>query len=204
MDVSETLKTAWAAVERADLPEKIQETAFREAVRLFAPVEAVTSPPARLVREETPKAGAEDVTAQNAGGAVSVVAESEIYERVAAHTGVDRDLLEQLIHLDGDAIKISVAGLRLGKNNAERARAVVQILTIARGFGFEETDTPLEVIRAECDRLKVYDQANFSGQVKALSGYVVTGSGNHRRVRARGAGIQGFPALVTSIVGGES
>ena len=37
MEVSETLKKAWTAVEDAGLPEKIQEAAFREAVRLLIP-----------------------------------------------------------------------------------------------------------------------------------------------------------------------
>src|SRR5947209_9502749 len=44
MDVSATLKTAWKAVESAGLPEQIQEAAFREAVRLLAPTEPVSSP----------------------------------------------------------------------------------------------------------------------------------------------------------------
>jgi hypothetical protein len=63
---------------------------------------------------------------------------------------------------------------------------VAQTLTIARGFGLEENETPLEVIRSECTRLKVYDSANFSSQLAKLAGYVVSGSGQNRRLRAKG------------------
>lgn len=167
MELTETLKAAWAAVESADLPEKIHEVAFREAVRLLTPVQPV-SPVAIAPPQTNLSANAGTPTGGKADDdAVPAVTEEEIYTRVAAHTGVDRDALEKLVHLDGSVIKVSIPGLRLGRNNAERARAVAQILTVARGFGFEESGTPLEAIRTECERLKVYDQANFSSQIKA-------------------------------------
>jgi hypothetical protein len=204
MEVSETLRTAWEAVKNAELPEEIHEAAFREAVRLLAPdrsVSPVGSGPRQTSVANTPPRPTGG-TAED-GSAAPTVSEEEIYTRVATHTSVDRDLLEQLVHLDGNVIKISVPGLRLGRNNAERARTVAQILTVTRGFGFEEPGTPLEVIRTECERLKVYDQANFSSQIKALTGYVITGTGPNRRLRARGAGIQAFASLVATLIGGE-
>lgn len=202
MEVSDTLKAAWSAVESAELPEKIHEVAFREAVRLIAPIQYGAAVGGGLLQPAGYDAGVRRTAPEASGdGTIPEVSEREIYDRVATNAGVDRDLLEQLVHLDGDAIKISVAGLKLGRNNAERTRAVAQILAVCRGFGFEETDTSLEVIRAECDRLKVYDRDNFSSQIKALNGYVITGSGNSRRLRARGAGIEAFPTLVGTIVG---
>jgi hypothetical protein len=128
------------------------------------------------------------------------VGENEIYERVVEHTGADRERLEQVLHLDDGTVRVSLPGLRLGRNNAERTRAVAQILTIARGFGQEETETSLEVIRSECARLKVYDSANFSSHIGKLAGYVVSGSGQMRRLRPTSPGIQAFPALVDSLV----
>ena len=97
---------------------------------------------------------------------------------------------------------VSIAGIKLGKNNAERTRAVAQILAMTRGFGLGESDTPLEVVRAECDRLKVYDQNNFAAHMKALNGYVVTGTGQNRRLRAKGPGISAFAGLVDDLLGG--
>jgi hypothetical protein len=203
MEVSETLKQAWAAVEDASLPEKLHEAAFREAVRLLAPAPVVAVSAAGVQRVGKP--GGTDGGAGGTNGDSGItVSEEDIYDRVVAQTGVDRVKLEQVVHLDDGVLKVSIPGLKLGKNNAERARAVAQILTITRGFGIEEHETSLDVIRAECDRLRVYDQNNFSGHMKALSGYLITGSGGNRRVRAKGAGIAAFPSLVDKLLGAES
>jgi len=206
MEVSETLKKAWAAVGDAGLPEQIHEVAFREAVRLLVPQPVavpsiVTAAP--VVKPSGPGgSGAGGPGGERSSGEINV-SEDVIYDRVVAQTGVDRDKLEQVVHLDGDVLKVSIPGLKLGKNNAERARAVAQILTITRGFGIEESETSLELIRSECDRLRVYDQNNFSGHMKALVGYVITGTGANRRVRAKGPGIAAFPSLVANLLGSE-
>jgi hypothetical protein len=205
MEVSETLKKAWAAVKDAGLPESIHEVAFREAVRLLVPGPAASAPsPTAPQVASLGGSGKGNVDGAGSNGAGGItVPETKIYDRVVAQTGVDRDKLEQLVHLDGDVLKVSVPGLKLGKTNAERARAVAQILTITRGFGVEETETSLELIRAECDRLRVYDQNNFSGHMKALVGFVITGTGANRRVRAKGPGIAAFPSLVDNLLGAE-
>jgi hypothetical protein len=204
MAVSDTLKAAWEAVESAELPKEIQAVAFREAVRLLAPDRSV--PPAPVGTRHQSNVGANATTASgdnSTGDASPGISEEEIYDRVAAHTGVDRDLLERLIHLDGDTVKISIPGLSLGRNNADRTRTVAQVLTVTRGFGFEEPGTLVDTIRSECERLKVYDQANFATQIKKVNGFVITGNGSARRLRARGAGIEAFAPLVNSLVGGE-
>ena len=207
MEVSETLKKAWAAVEDAGLPERIHEVAFREAVRLLVPAPVIPAAVAAAPQAGKPGGAGSGAGGSSGGGSNGdigiTVSEDELYARVVTHTGVDRDRLEQVVHLDGDVLKVSIPGIRLGRNNAERARAVAQILTIARGFGLDESETSLEVIRAECDRLRVYDQNNFSSHMKALNGYVITGTGASRRVRAKSAGIQAFPALLESLLGAK-
>jgi hypothetical protein len=200
MDVSETLKRAWAAVQDASLPESMHEVAFREAMRLLAPDPGFVPMRSQMGNSVGPAGGG----SAGAGGDVPVtIGEDEMYERVVQQTGVDRDKLDQLVHMDDDGPKISIAGLKLGRNNAERTRAVAQILTIVRGFGLGESETQLEVIRAECDRLKVYDSANFSSHLKALTGYVINGSGQNRRLRAKGPGVAAFSGLVSSLLGAE-
>lgn len=198
MDVSETLRTAWAAVENADLPEAVHEVAFAEAVRLLVPVQVAAAAVTRVGKREGERFRADPASLDEDAGIG--VPEEVIYERVAAQTGVARDQLEQVVHLDGDVLKVSLPGLKLGNNNAERTRAVAQILTVSRSFGLEESETSLEVVRTECIRLRVYDQNNFSSHIKALSGYVVTGSGTNRRLRAKSAGIAAFSAVVEALV----
>jgi hypothetical protein len=135
--------------------------------------------------------------------AVLNVTEQQVCERVATATGVAADQIERLIFVEGDTIKLTLPALKLGKNNAERTRNVARILVITRGFGLEENDTPVEVIRSEVIRLKCYDPANFSSHLSTLDGYVITGSGATRRIRAKSPGIQAFSALVDSLAGLE-
>lgn len=208
MEVSETLKKAWTAVEDAGLPEKIQEVAFREAVRLLVPTQVVAAVPAAAPRTsgQTGKSGATgggDTSGGGSNGDGSKITEDEstILEKVEQHTGVSREKLEELVHLDDGVLRISLAGIKLGKNNADKTRAIAQILTIVRGFGLDENETSLELVRAEAQRLKCYDSANFSSQVKVLNGYLITGSGINRHIRAKSGGINGFPAFVDSLLG---
>jgi hypothetical protein len=201
MDVSAVLKDAWSSVEKAGVPEAIQPMAFREAMRLLAPDGPATGAANRAgaasARGSTRRAAASGDS--DDGGRALTVTEDEIYERVVRNTGADRGKLEEVVHLDDDGLRVSLPGLKLGRNNADRTRAVAQILTITRGFGLEESDTPLEVIRTECNRLKVYDAANFSTQISKLNGFVVSGSGQTRRLRAKSPGIQSFPALLDAL-----
>jgi hypothetical protein len=100
-----------------------------------------------------------------------------------------------------DGPRLSLAGIKLGKSTADRARAVAQVLTIVRGFGVEEDATPIDIVRVECIRLKVYDQKNFITQLSRLDGYTIVGSGANRRLRAKGPAVAAFPALVDSLLG---
>jgi hypothetical protein len=206
MEVSEVLKQAWAAVRDAGLPESIQPVAFREAVRLLSPPTYLAEP--RFQAAPSGKPG----RANGGGGKINssdgngdhgelAVTEAEIYDRVVQQTGVDRDKLEQLVHRDGDAIKIGLPGIKLGKYNADKTRTVAQILTIVRGFGLEEDETSVEIVRSEVQRLKCYDSANFSSQLGKLNGFVITGTGANRRIRAKSPGIAAFPHLVDAVVG---
>jgi hypothetical protein len=201
VDVHAVLSEAWSEVEKAGLPTEIQAIAFREAVRLLAP-EGGTARRAggASTGHATSGVRAEGVSEPNGGDRGVTISEEEIYDRVVMHAGVDRRKLEAVVHLDDDGPRVSLPGLKLGSNNADRTRAVAQIITITRGFGLDEAETPLELIRAECSRLKVYDSANFSTQISKLSGYVVSGSGQGRRLRAKSQGIQHFPALLDSLV----
>lgn len=210
MEVSETLKKAWTAVEDAGLPEKIQEVAFREAVRLLVPTQVVATAPAAAPSTSGETRKSAQTTAStgsgtsgggsNGDGSKITEAESTILDKVEQHTGVSRSKLEELVHLDDGVLKVSLPGIKLGKNNADKTRAITQILTIVRGFGLDEDETSLELVRAEAQRLKCYDSANFSSQVKVLNGYLITGSGANRRIRAKSGGINGFPAVVDSLL----
>jgi len=212
MEVSETLKKAWAAVEDAGLPDKIHEVAFREAVRLLVPV--VTAAPAAAPREDGQRGksgstgdgasiGGSGGWGSNGDGTKIAEAEAAILDKVETHADVSRTKLAELVHLDDDVVKVSIPGIKLGKNNADKTRAIAQIITIVRGFGLDEQETSVELVRAEAQRLRCYDQANFAAHLGKLNGYLITGSGTNRRIRAKAAGIQSFAALVDSLLDGS-
>lgn len=210
MEVSETLRRAWTAVEDAGLPEEIQQVAFREAVRLLVPGQVLTAP--AVTANASGQAGNSQMMSGFPGSSTSrgassddglkiTEAESVILDKVEQQTGVPRAKLAELVYLDDGVLKISLPGIKLGKNNADKTRAVAQILTIVRGFGLDEDETSLELVRDEAQRLKCYDSSNFSAHVKALDGYLVAGNGGNRRIRAKSGGISGFPAFVEKILG---
>lgn len=209
MEVSKTLKEAWTAVEEAGLPEEIWAVAFREAVRLLAPPMATAElgragKPDRAGSGEPPAGGG---AIASGGGAVGnsgdiAVPDRELLEKVATQTGVELGKLDELVHVDQGALKISIPGIRLGNNNADKTRAIAQIFTVVRGFGLGEDGTSVELVRNEAQRLKCYDSANFSSQLSKLQGYVIKGSGANRRIHAKASGLNDFAALVDSVLGG--
>jgi hypothetical protein len=203
VEVSELLKKAWAAVEEARLPDGVQGVAFREAMRVLAPSPGPAAAPPQRDNAGTGRTSSGTIAARgkenlNEDGGIQVP-EEEIFDKVAEHTGVDRSKLEEIVHLDGGDLRVNLPGFKLGSNNAERARTVAQILTIVRGFGLDENETSVEEVRREVIRLKCYDGANFSSQLRALNGFLVTGAGPKRRIRAKAGGIQAFPNLVDTL-----
>ena len=195
-EVSVMLKKAYEAVVGAEIPDHLHEVAFCEAMRMLVPT---AQPVIATGRPGVP--GIVERSAGPAEDATPSVPEDVMYDRVVTQTGAGRAKIEQLVHMDNGVPTITIPGMRLGKNNAEKTRAIAQILTLVRGFGLGEADTPLEVVRNEAIRLKCYDSANFTAQLSKLDGYVITGSGQNRRVRAKANGIQSFPALVDVLVG---
>jgi hypothetical protein len=200
MDTSEVLKEAWAAVEKASLPDKIHEVAFREAVRLVSPPvgAAAGGKSGRAGKSAAGGGGTGNTSGSSATEGSIQMSEDELLAKVVEQTGADQAKLEALVYLDEGVLKISLPGIKLGKNNADKTRTVAKILTIVRGFGLEEDGTSVELIRSEAQRLKCYDPANFAAHLTKLDGYVITG-GPNRKVRAKAAGIEAFPSVVDAL-----
>ncbi|TFB90457.1 hypothetical protein E3O44_02255 [Cryobacterium algoricola] len=129
------------------------------------------------------------------------LSDDELVQKVSNGTGATAAALSNLIYLDDGALRLNLPGIKLGKNNADRTRTIAAIFTIVRSFGLDEDDTSVELVREEAQRLKCYDSANFSSQLKALQGFVIKGTGNYRRIQAKGPGITDFPGLVAKLTG---
>ena len=211
MELTESIRTAWAAVEDAGVPEHMQEVAFKEALRsLLGPARdgALSPPGARAGAGSRAKdAGGsgsklDDSEGSEGGDGTTAVDERAVITAVSEHTGVPVEKLEQVFHVDNGVVKLSVNHTALGKNSAEKARATAQIITVVRKIGMGHNDTDFDLIRDECQRKHFYDSKNFaSAHMPGIDGFVVKGEGRNKRLEARTTGINAFPGLVDKVLG---
>lgn len=204
MELVESIKLAWAAVEESGVPEQMQEFAFKEALRSLLG----TAAPARPGLDRPASAGAgtgsvggyDDGESEDAGA--GTVDERAVIAAVSEHTGVPAEKLEQVFHIDNSLVKISVNHNALGKNAADKARATAQIITVVRKIGMGHGDTDFDIIRDECQRKHFYDSKNFaSAHMPGIDGFVVRGEGRSKRLEARTSGINAFPNLIDKVLG---
>jgi len=205
MELAESIKVAWAAVEESGVPDHMQELAFKEALRSLlgtgqpaAPAAAPGSGGGSKARGSSGGAGGGD----GEGEGEAAVDEQTVIAAVAEHTGVSAERLERVFHIENGVVKVSVNHSVLGSNAADKARATAQIITVIRKIGMGHADTPFAIIRDECQRKHFYDVKNFaSGHMTGIDGFVIKGEGRNKRLEARGAGITAFPDLIDKILG---
>lgn len=204
MELAESIKTAWAAVEDSGVPENMQELAFKEALRLLL---GTAQPVAPAGRGSDAGAGSGSGSKQSVldpgeGDGPSNVDEQAVIAAVSDHTGVPAEKMEQVFHIGNGAVKVSVNHNALGKNSADKARATAQIITVVRKIGLGHNDTDFDIIRDECQRKHFYDSKNFaSGHMPGIDGFVVKGEGRNKRLEARTSGINAFSGLIDKVLG---
>lgn len=211
MELAESIRTAWAAVQDSGVPEHMQELAFKEALRS---VLGTTQPAALSSRGARTSGGLGGRDANDSGPKFDgseggeggdghkTVDEQAVIAAVAEHTGVPAEKLEQVFHIDNGAVKLSVNHNALGKNAAEKARSTAQIIAVVRKVGMGHNDTDFDVIRDECQRKHFYDSKNFaSSHLPGIEGFVVKGEGRNKRLEARTSGISAFPDLIDKVLG---
>ena len=199
MDISEVLEKAWAAVDKAKVPESLRETAFKEAVRLMTPQSAKTEPAAgqklkakrkvkgpRAARSPAPEKTTEQARVGDA---------DSFFNRLSEETGVARDKLERVIHIDQGVPRINMVARHLGSTVKDRQVVVGQILPVVRTYGLDESETSVAVIRAEADRLHILD-TNLNTRLADLEGITYGGPGNARTLRVRPPGVKAFARIV--------
>lgn len=184
----------------AELPEGVKEIAFREVLRFML----IGSEPVGKPRfnPRSTGVGAGTVSGQGVDSSGVEVDEAEVFAKVEHETGVSADKLERILMIDDGVIKMVLPGKDLGKNTAEAARVVAQVITVVGAYGLDRRDTEYEVIRKECDRLRVYDSKNFASKhLPNIPGFVTKGSGSARRLEAKAFGVKAFSDVVDTLVG---
>jgi hypothetical protein len=200
MLTSDVIKEAWSAVTEAGLPDVVKETAFREVLRFML----TGSGPVGKPRFNPRSTGSEGGTVSSQGGDSGTVEvdEAEVFAKVEHETGVSAEKLERILMIDDGVIKMIMPGKDIGKNTAEAARVVAQVITVVGAYGLDRRDTEYEVIRKECDRLRVYDSKNFASKhLPNIPGFVTKGSGSARRLEAKAVGVKAFSEVVDTLLG---
>jgi hypothetical protein len=214
-DVSDLLTKAWAAVEMANLPPALHEVAFREAVRLLSSERSDTDHTSSRVeaapkRRNNPSGGRRAARATTSAKksrhmdseVAPKVTEDEFFQKVETETGVARERLERLTHLENGSPHISVSARMLGTTEKARMVAVAQVLPVLRRYGLDEDETSTTIVRDECKRLKCLDDKNINSYLASgLEGILYTGPSTNRRLRVRPPGVRAFATIVAQVLG---
>lgn len=219
VEINEILSKAWSEVEKASIPADLNETAFREAIRLLSDgVDASGGVAAKTVngaakkstaKKQTRSASTSKTTSARARAKPAVddsalpdITEDEFFRKLEEQTGVDRDKLEQVLYLDGKTPRVNLVARKLGDDLKSRMVAVARILPVARQYGLDEDATSFKVVRDECTRLKCLD-TNVNKYVGGLDGILYSG-GRSKVLKVRPDGVKAFSKLVDELLSESS
>lgn len=190
MELAESIKTAWAAVEESGVPDQMQELAFKEALRSLLGTTPQNGPGSGLRTPLTPQFKDSDGEQEQE----ITASEEEVIQRVSDETGVPVEKLEAVFHIDGDVVKLIGPHGKYGSSTSDQARSVARIVTVVRKLGMGHADTSFETIKDACESKHCYDSKNFASQhMPRIDGFVVKGDGRNRRLEAKGGGYHGVP-----------
>ncbi|QII07528.1 hypothetical protein BH93_21035 [Rhodococcoides fascians A25f] len=193
MDASEALKKAWEAVEAAGVPDSLQEVAFSRALDLIlGPPISGADPkvPHGVTHTQPALPGREDNTTSSASGELS---EEAFYVKMSEGTGVGKDVLERLVHIDKGAPHLLLKGPQLPKNTAQAQKFITLVITVACHYFTGENEIASSHARDECEEYNVMD-TNYNRNVDRIENFISTGSGQNRKVKIRRALLDSFGA----------
>jgi hypothetical protein len=198
VEATEVLSKAWAAVQESGVPEHLQEIAFKEAVTLLKPPggarrpaadNSTRSPDTQIIGEASDPAPLVDV--------------DELMDKFSTESGISSSELIEVFFFDPDGTAhLNVAARRLGDSTAAKAKAVAAAIAAAYHFASDEPLVPVELIRAECIRLKCFDKKNFFTHMGNTPGTVLSGTGSGRVLRIKSTEIEGALRAVVNLARG--
>jgi hypothetical protein len=197
--LAEILKQAAAAVDKADLPSELHTPAFEKAVDLLGGLggqgfdsgadqkDGVTPP-----RERNDKD--------------SDISNGISLEAIATKTEASIEDVEEAYGLDSGELRIIIPGSKLAKTDAGGSKQLAILVVAGRAAtGLDPEWTASEEIREVCRDFGVFNSANFSSTIKALSDeFRFTGTKQGLKVRMTRKGWEAARDLITEIAGGAS
>lgn len=170
MSIEELLQKAWAAVEKANVPESLQVVAFQEAMDYLRSIEngrgGDDRRKAKRQQSSTKKRQATKRTNGDAGGDApeEIPDEDTFFSQLATESGIDEDRLRDVLHLTKTGIvHVTPPTKDLGASVAQQAKCVIALVASARSRGLGEQPVSADAVRAEAKRKHCFDQNNFAG-----------------------------------------
>jgi hypothetical protein len=175
VEAYELIAQAWKAVEKAGVPEALQEVAFKEAVAILRETEA--DGPASggtAVTAKPPATGAPAKRGPSRTGAsrqpsttdsTDVVDEDTFFRGLAHESGVTEDDLRDILNLTKDGkVQVTPPTRTLGKTQAEQAKTVIALVAGARSRGLGERPVSADAVRREVERKGCLQVNNFASK----------------------------------------
>lgn len=173
-ELRDRLKRAADAVEAAEVPSDLRGIAFEHSLKALG-VGASTAGIGSGTEEVGPEFG--QVTAPVHGtGALA---------RIGSRLGLSEDAVSRVFEEDGGEIRLIVRRAMLPHPNSKAAsmRDVALLVVTGRQAAGLEDSTSYDVIRTECQEIRVYDRPNFATELAKLE-FRTTGGPRARHAKA--------------------
>lgn len=203
MEVEELLARAWSAVEKAGIPEGLQEYAFKEAIARLSSDAPRLSPPEAAAPAVPP--GASGAAAATGEESQTIPAtqqtDTQLFEKFSHESGIPVSELERVFYFDGGEPHLNGPKVRLGTNIADQARAVALALTAAYDYARDIQNLSVDIVRAECERLKCDPGGNWAKVMNALTTVNYVGAARKKQLRTKADTPDSLNKLVKSVLG---
>jgi len=208
METDELLKRAWAAVEKAGIPEHVQGVALQEAIadlRADDPAGPVEIRRGGGVEKKASKqrsrSAARGRLLSPSDNAEVTIDLDEFFAHLAHESGLDASELRDVLHVTADGkVQVSPPSKDLGSSAAEQARNVIALVAGGRAFGLGEQPVDANAVRREVERKRCYQQNNFaSNHLGPMKGF--NAGATKAEIRLTSKWVDEFKAAMTKARG---
>ncbi|WP_295842865.1 hypothetical protein [uncultured Microbacterium sp.] len=198
MEVEELLARAWGAVEKAGIPQPLQEYAFKEALARLGGQASLPTPSPKAqhaASSDAPRDTGEIAPRASAGDL------SDPFSKFSHESGISVEDLERVFYFSEDGLPhINVPRSKLGRTSTEQQKVVAVAITAAYDYVRDERPISEDVARAEATRLKV-DLANWARTMGGVQGIGWTGAARQKQFKANGSTPEALKKVVAAILG---
>jgi len=167
VNVDELIQQAWAAVNKAGVPEPIQGLAFKEAVDFLRGDGESRSggdkPQKRAqAKRSKPKASA---STEAASQDAEVAEPDDFFAQLADESGLDEAVLRDVLLLKDNVVHVIPPTRKLGTSKSQQAARVTALVAGAYVHGLGQNTVSAKAVHDEVKRKRCFDPNNYSGKV---------------------------------------